>query len=656
MVNLLRSTFRSFQSFTAIFQPPFNGLAWLVVLYYGWCFFVYPHSQTLRGNLPDPDDYMYLTQVLDWLNGQGWYDNIQHRLNPPEGVPIHFSRLTQMPIAALIWLIEKIGFGPRASAMITALIYPLFLLGGLMTALRWLAQSFMPQKWTGITAYVALFATAMMFMFMPGHIDHHNLVIVLVALTLGCVLRMAEKPADPLWSLVAGLLTTLNLTVALETLPWLLIISAWIGIWAATKGGKAAINALAYSLSLYLGSILCLIATRPPAQWLTPDVLTYSMAYVYLTGGIAVAFAAIALAAKAPVSVRWLTGALFALATGYMYLHRFPDLIAGPYGGMDPELAHIMLSEISEAQSLLHHHKEFLDLVIFLGSPVLALASGVYFFIRSKTDLDRWRWSLILTLLLAAMGLTIFYQYRFTGMMGLFGIVPLTVLLQRGWTHLSTLKPSRKKVFAEIGLLLLVGPLTGVIIPALIDGRSFNTGFFLFPVDASVKQTPCDTYRLERILTNPKTYGDHPRLIMGSLNEGPELLFRTPHQVLAAPFHMDVSGNVDADRFFSTPYASEAEAIAKRRHIDLVIACRYVPDRLTRTPSNAILENGSPTAAATTGTSEHDFAPHFIELIMTNKQPPWLKPIRFPELHNFVIFEMSPDATSGATQKSRKAN
>src|ERR1700677_4708803 len=100
---------RQFRALAPIFRPPFDGL-WLAVLfYYFWCFLVHPDSQVLRGDLPDPDDYMYLDQVLDWIKGQGWFDNIQHRLDSPAGGPIHFSRLPQIPMAALILLFEFLG-------------------------------------------------------------------------------------------------------------------------------------------------------------------------------------------------------------------------------------------------------------------------------------------------------------------------------------------------------------------------------------------------------------------------------------------------------------------------------------------------------------------------------------------------------------------
>ena len=52
--------------------------------------------------LGDTDDNMRIMQVRAWLHGQGWYDLRQHRLNPPVGANIHWSRLVDLPIAGLI--------------------------------------------------------------------------------------------------------------------------------------------------------------------------------------------------------------------------------------------------------------------------------------------------------------------------------------------------------------------------------------------------------------------------------------------------------------------------------------------------------------------------------------------------------------------------
>src|ERR1700761_6319831 len=105
--------------FAAIFEPPFYGLPFLIWGYFVWCYLVYPDSAILHGSLPDSDDYMYLDQVLDWLRGQSWYDNVQHRLNPPEGVPIVFSRLTEFPMAAITWLLSPL-LGIKQAALVMA--------------------------------------------------------------------------------------------------------------------------------------------------------------------------------------------------------------------------------------------------------------------------------------------------------------------------------------------------------------------------------------------------------------------------------------------------------------------------------------------------------------------------------------------------------
>jgi hypothetical protein len=632
-----------FRSLLPIVTPPFDGLWLLVTLYYGWCFFVFPHSQTLRGNLPDPDDYMYLAQIHDWLNGQGWFDNVQQRLNPPEGTPIHFSRFAQAPIAGIIWVIRKFGLGFEGAGTIAAMIYPLILLSGLLLTLRFMAESFMPKKWAGVTAYTALFATGMMFMFMPGHIDHHGLIVLLLALTLAFVIRMFNEPDEPRWGIGAGFVMALALTVALEILPCLLLVSAWVGLWAVVKGGNAARSALGYALSLYVVSLAFLALTRVPSQFFTADVLTYSITYVMLTGGIAVAFAGIAITADSKPAWRWIAGAGLAILTGGLFLHRFPELISGPYGGMNPELAQLMLGEIDEASPLIKLGQSFLGIAVRIAGSLIALVA-TFIFLKNAKPQERWNWGLLFLILVSCFLLTMFYEYRFMAIMGLMTVIPMAVLLQRGWAWAATLsdgKPGseRKRFFAEIGFLLLVGPLPSVLFPALVDGRSFSTGFLLFPVDASVTGTTCDTFALEQILDMPRIYGGRPRLIMSSMGQGPELLFRTPHKILSAPFHMDVSGNIDATRFFSTPYESEAEAIARRRGVDLVVTCRAVPRIYMRPPAGEKPQEGN---------DSHDFAPHFVELLMTDKQPDWLKPIHFRGLSNYSIFEVHLPPENGA--------
>jgi len=132
---------------------------------------------------------------------------------------------------------------------------------------------------------------------------------------------------------------------------------------------------------------------------------------------------------------------------------------------------------------------------------------------------------------------------------------------------------------------------------------------------------------------------------MNTMGAGPELLFRTNHSVLSPPYHMDVEGNLDATRFFSTPYAEEAEAIARRRHVDLVVACRYISEFYLRPVISKMLAKSDDTK---------DFAPHFILQLMTGKTPAWLRRADIPGLENYVIYDVLPPAAKGARASKLK--
>jgi hypothetical protein len=652
--EIMRKFFnRQFEAFIAMFQPPFDGL-WLgLLLYYVWGFLMYPNSQTLRGNLPDSDDYMYLTQMLDWLKGQSWYDLTQYRLNPPAdgsvgGTMIPFSRLPMIPMAVLTLFFESLGLGPHGAATIAAMLEPPCLLGGLFLAVRWLTGFFVPRNWSGVSAYTLIFSCPLTFLFMPGHVDHHGLDILLVALALGCVFRMIEEPKKLYWGMGAGLLLALDLSIALEMLPWLIMLSSAIGLWAMIKGRAAAYNAFVYGVVLFLASAFFLICTRRPSDFFTVDLLFFSIVYVLFAGSIALVFGGIAIVADRRPVWRWIAGIALAVATGVLFFNRFPALLAGPFGGVDQDLATLMLNGLGESEALIKLGHSWIWIFFRTLNGWLALGASIYYFKHSKRDEERWQLALMIGLLAAALGLAIIYQYRFIAILSLFSSVMLAVLLYRGWKWIGTNWKGRKMVWAEIGLLLLVSPLLTVLIPALSDGRSFNAGVLLFPAYGTNIDPLCDTYGLEKALSQPSLYQRKPLIIMNAMDSGPELLFRTPHKVLAAPFHTDVDGNLDAMRFFAATDPAQAEAILRKRHVDLVVSCRmmmriYVGLGPDGKPMDAVEKIGTGLNAAPDSKqpdSEHKPKSHMVQLLTSGHPPPWLKRLEIPGAENFVVYEV----------------
>src|SRR5512141_2170453 len=59
----------------------------------------------------DSDDAMRLNEVPDFLAGQNWFDRVQPRLNTPCGGELHWSRLIDLPEAALLFPLRPFAGG-----------------------------------------------------------------------------------------------------------------------------------------------------------------------------------------------------------------------------------------------------------------------------------------------------------------------------------------------------------------------------------------------------------------------------------------------------------------------------------------------------------------------------------------------------------------
>src|SRR5579871_3944312 len=80
-----------------------------------------------RQDFVEPDNSMRLVEVRDFLGGQGWFDNVEKRLNPPLGTPMHWARWIDAGIAAPIVLLRPL-VGQQNAEIIAGFIWPLGLL------------------------------------------------------------------------------------------------------------------------------------------------------------------------------------------------------------------------------------------------------------------------------------------------------------------------------------------------------------------------------------------------------------------------------------------------------------------------------------------------------------------------------------------------
>src|SRR3984893_17643239 len=89
------------------------------------------------------DDAMRLVEVRDFLAGQGWFDLPQSRLNPPDGVVMHWARFLDLPLATLIRAAETVlatGWAERLVVTVWPIALLLIFLAGVTRLARDLAD------------------------------------------------------------------------------------------------------------------------------------------------------------------------------------------------------------------------------------------------------------------------------------------------------------------------------------------------------------------------------------------------------------------------------------------------------------------------------------------------------------------------------------
>jgi len=599
------------RSLTTLFSPPFTALIIAVWAYFVFCTVGLPYSSIRHGMLPDSDDYMYLTQTLDWIIGLSWYDNNEYRLDPP-GVHLHFFHLTQAPVAGLTLMFRHaIGMHWLAAALWAAGIWPLILLAIFLAAVWWAAAGVLPRDWSGLAAVLPIFMTPLLADMIPGHIHHHGQILLYVLLAYGCALRMMARPDQVRWGALAGFSLAFGLGIALEILPWLVLLSGWVVLWMMVVGRPAARSGLYFGSALFFGSAAMLMVLYHPPDWFMPNEVMFSVVYVYLTCSVAVACAGVALAAYMPFGwLRYFTGSILVLAGLSAFFATFPQLKGGPWGGVPRDISAILVDHTTEAMPLIGNANISM-LVFFLIWPVLGLiASGILAYRARGKQL--WQSALTTMLLVAAIGLTLFHQLRFGPFAEMFSLLPLATAIYRATPWMAQ---------HWRGLRLRAVQVTLGVITIIFMALALN--LFQFGLKSP------DISKLINALDDPGFYGDHPRIILNTINEGAEVLFRTPHMVLAAPYHTDVEGIRDTTKFFLTHDPHVAEEIAKRHKADLILMNYSSFNHI----NEIVLPNG------TRQQLPIDQSP-FASQLAFGHVPDWLRPANVKLPDNYFLFEV----------------
>ena len=471
-------------------------------------------ADVLRG----PDDHMRTVRVIDWLDGQAWSDPVQRRLNPPDGVAMHWSRLADLPLAAAVLALEP-WVGRDRALHLAALAVPA-LLGGTLVALFFRAAVVLT---AGASTLVPLSMTPALLVplvqFRTGRVDHHGLQLVLVALAavflLECLRTRAVMPAAVLGAVIAT-----SLAVGLETLPFAaatagILVLAWVRdpdmAPPLAAFGAAAVAAL---LPLYP-------LTVPPAEWTAAACDRMTLPHLAAAvGGAALCGGALLVRAVQPaagwrfrLAVAGAAGAVLLAALGIA----FPQCAGGPYAEVAPELRY-WLDRVREARSFADYFRGSPGTAAALAVlPLGALAFAALGLARSPAGRRDPQWIALLVLALTGPVL-LAWQIRntaYAGLVAAIALLPLAATLHRridGVPRLLT------RVGLRLGIPLACA--STMLAPMLVQIAA-NGG------DDAPADPECDLAGALPALTDPAGLGAAPRTLAAPLDLGPALLLGT---------------------------------------------------------------------------------------------------------------------------------
>ena len=330
----------------------------------------------------DNDDIMRLVMVRDLIAGHWWFDTVQYRVVPPEGLSMHWSRYVDAGIAAIVLPLSYVFPMPQAEVL-GAAIWPT-----LIMAINLCVIGLGTRRLYGVTAACFAMFVAVIWPVTgdlhsdPGNLDHHNIQMLMMTL-VGFGIVWPDKP----WmaGLVAGLAAAFSLAVGLETLPF--VVGA--GLILVVRAGFAA-NAtirgllISFCLSLGVGAVLFWLGQAPPATRMVPICDQLGTPFLALIG-IAIVASLLPLCLS-----RWASGVVFhvmaaAVLTGLGSLLAWPLLVPcldGPYAQLPEDLQIFIETRITEAMPLLLYAQRRPEAAIqFVLPVVLSTALGLWYLI-----------------------------------------------------------------------------------------------------------------------------------------------------------------------------------------------------------------------------------------------------------------------------------
>jgi hypothetical protein len=553
---------------------------------------------------PDPDDFMRLLQVRDWVGGQGWFDVTQYRLNPPAGVPMHWSRLVDVPLAAVI-LLARPFLGPQGAETAAMIAVPLLTLGIVMLLVNAIALRLVSPSAALIAAVATPFTLGALKQMRPMRVDHHGWQIV--AALAAILAALDDRPRRS--GIVAGIAMALWMNISIEGLPFAAAIGALFA-WRWLNDAAESVRLRSYLASLALSSALAFVGTHSPSTWLGQprDVVTPAHLAAFTAAALVAAVAVRRTIAQ--WGSRFAMLALVGVAAAAAIFAVDPHWLKGPFGSLPPLVKAMWYDRVDEGLPI--WQVKWSEGAMALAQPLVGLA-GAILAIRGAAGEQRERWVSYLVLLLAA-ALASAYVLR-TGTTASIIALPATAFLcQQAWIRARRVSLMPVRIVATAGAICVMTPAFAVPLGiAPLDNR----------LEHAVKAANYCSAKREM----EKLQWLSPADIAAPLDITPALIFDTSHRALASGHHRNAAAMDDVIRLFlHSP--DQGERILARRQVDYVVICPDAPESIRYSYRGP---NG------------------LMAMLRAGKAPAWLEPVAIPGMRWLKVWRVRKDRIASST-------
>ncbi|WP_374531711.1 hypothetical protein [Novosphingobium sp.] len=577
------------------------GLIWLVVS----AIFVATKWAAIRAlALPDADDTLRMVQVRDLLAGQPFWDLHQYRIDPPQGILMHWSRLVDLPLY-LIELALRPIIGPAMAERAALVIVPLLTLGTTLLMAARLAWRTLDAELIGYVCLVIALASPVTGQMQPLRIDHHGWQIVAALVALNGLTARSERTGG----FIAGAALALGMTISLELLPIAVLFGCVLALrWLRDQ--RARTFFISFLQALALTGVAAFFAVRGLAD-LANHCDTLSPAYL---GALVVTAGAATLLSSLPrqprIAMAVGLGLVAVLAAG-TFLAMAPTCRTGPFATLDPLVREFWYDNVHEGKPVWLQKPPVLAQMIL--PPLIGLYAALKLWSRSRDWLRRF-WFEYALLLAGSLLLAVFVA-RASAFACAFAAVPLGWQLREWHRRAQALRRPLPRVAAIAAMSFAVMPALPLLAAnALAPAKAASAA----PLRAA--QQVCDIPAAAPALNRLA-----PATLFAPIDIGPVLLANTHHSVVATAHHRAPQALHDVIAAFIADPAA-ARGYVARHGARYVVICA------------GLIEADNYRLAAPRG---------FMASLEDGQVPVWLRPVPLAGQSGLQVWEVLPPDQAG---------